>query len=199
MDKLIAACIILVLIIVTFLLLIFLPSPKCYFSYKDVGEELMLFELEDIFKELETELSDINYNEKGIKMLYENDTLDEDFMKYPKLYELCRTVPKVKRIFLYKIQKRCKSEERKGSADFANKTLRCVLPIKIPGAKKSGMWLDGESRLYRDREWIIYDDSRISNYFNKHKRNEVHLLVIDVERPDHIPIGISIENHLNII
>ena len=84
---------------------------------------------------------------------------------------------------------------RQGCKDFANVTLRCVLPLKIAAAQKSGIWVDGESKFYDDGQWIIYDDSRKNTYYNKHKRKDTHLLVVDVDRPANLPQGISVNTN----
>jgi hypothetical protein len=195
MDKLIAGCIILVLVIITFLLLIFMPTPNCYFSFDEIGHEFAKFSTEENFQSLVTEIENSIYDKNNIRMLYQNGMLHENFVDHPKLYSLIRTVPNVERVFLKKVTKKSHSDKRKGSANTSNNTFRCVLPIDIPGAKKSGMWLDGESRLYRDMDWIIYDDSRTSTYYNNHKRCDLYLLVVDVTRPSNIPMGIAITNH----
>jgi len=153
------------------------------------------FSKEETFEELVNEIEKVHYDANGIRMLYQNNELHENMNTHPKLYELLRTVPDVERVFLKHVTKKTKSQKRQGSANTANNTLRCVLPIDIPAAKKSGMWVDGEKRFYRDRDWVIYDDSRESSYYNKHKRLDLYLLVVDIARPESIPMGIATDDH----
>jgi hypothetical protein len=197
-DYLLITGVVIALIAITFLLLIFMPTPNCYYSFDEIGDDLAKFSNEETFNELVKEIDGIDYDANGIRMLYQDGVLHANMNIHPKLYELLRTVPDVKRVFLKQIEKKEKSHKRKGSSKFANTHLRCILPIDISGTKKSGMWVDGETRFYRDRDWIIYDDSRENSYYNKHKRLDVYLLVVDIDRPELIPIGISTEENATI-
>jgi len=194
MNWLVITAIIIVLIVITFLLLIFMPKPHCYFSFDDIGDELKELTQDDNFEIIQKNLSaSISNYDNDIIMLYDNGKINDNFNTHLKLYELMEKVPNVKRIFFKRIKKKTKKQiKRRGLASFANNTLRCVLPIKISAYKKTGMWLDGESKFYKNKEMIIYDDSRENSYYNKHK-NDTHLLVIDIERPNSIPKGISLE------
>jgi hypothetical protein len=198
MGYLIICSIILALIVTTFILLIFMPNSKCYFDFDDIGNDLAKFSYKDHFDNLLNEQQDITYDDNGIHMLYQNNELHPNMDKHPKLYELLKTVPNVERVFIKHIKKKTETKKQKGSANTSNNTLRCILPIKIPAAKKSGMWLDGQPYLFMDMNWVIYDDSRESTVYNQHKRNDLHLLVIDVTRPKKVPIGIAIDSHSQI-
>jgi hypothetical protein len=194
-DYLLITGVVIALIVITFLLLIFMPTPNCYYSFDEIGDDLAKLSKEETFNDLVKEIDGIEYDANGIRMMYQDGVLHANMNSHPKLYELLRTVPDVKRVFLKHIKKKEKSQKRKGSSKFANLHLRCVLPIDISGAKKSGMWVDGETRFYHDRDWTIYDDSRENSYYNKHKRLDVYLLVVDIDRPKSIPIGISTEEN----
>jgi hypothetical protein len=189
---------IVVLTIITFILIIFLPTPLSFFTIDDISHFLMLLEDDDNFlkitEELEKEFSEMNKT-NCTKILFDGVNICVDENKMPMLFKCLRSIPDVEKVFLQYIPKKINMKHRKGSADYCNNKLRCVLPIKIPGAKKSGIWNDGETKFFVDGEWIIYDDSRENSIFNKHKRSTVYLLVVDVKRPHKIPLGIAVENH----
>jgi hypothetical protein len=198
MSLLIILGIVLSLIVVTFLLLIFMPTPKCYFDFDDIGNELAKFTEETYFDKILSECGDINYDNNNVCMLYQNNKLHCNMSSHPQLYNLLKTVPDIERVFFKQITPTTETPKKRGSTNISNHTLRCVLPIHQPTANKSSMWLDGESRFYSSKKWIIYDDSRESSMHNKHKNKSLDLLVVDITRPIKIPVGISNITHSDV-
>lgn len=192
-DYIIIIAVVIVLVIVTFLLLIFMPRPKCYFDTNDICKELLLLSKEEQFKKIKEELSTLEGDHIEI---YKNNLTSNISTSIPETYELLRSIPNVRQVFLTKLDKKTEVDKHKGSEShvFTNNTIRCVLPIKIPGAKKSGIWVDGETKIFTEGEWTVYDNSREHSMFNKHKRLPLYLLVVDIDRSDHIPIGIATED-----
>jgi len=197
-DYFLAGGIAFAFIIVTFLLLIFMPKPKSYFDIDDVAPELNILTQDEYFTSIKNELTEWVTNTEENSNLhiihYANDTL-VDSQLIPNTFDILQTIPDIASVFVAKVNKKTEITQRKGSADYANNTLRCILPISISGEKKSGIWNDGETKLFVEKELIIHDDSRPNSVFNKHKRKDTILLIIDVERPSRYPAGIALENH----
>jgi len=183
--------VVIILVILTFMLLVLLPGPKCYFDVEEFSElkKIESDEYLKIFKEELIPLSD------QVSNIYVDGLLLKLPDEYPKSYELFRSIPFIEQILLYKLNAKTDMPKQKGSADLANHTLRAVMPLKISGTQKSGIWVDGTIKFYTEGKWIIYDNSREHSMFNKHKRFETYLLIIDIKRPKHIPVGIATENH----
>jgi hypothetical protein len=189
------AVILITIILITFILLICMPKPKCYFDVDEICKELLpIIENEQLVPELmelfekQTEKTDRTHH-----YIYNDNQVTIDTSSISTSYDLFRTIPNVRNILVVKLNGSTDISKKKGSATLSNNTLRCVLPLKISGAKKSGIWVDGETKFFTEGEWIIYDNSREHSVFNKHKRRESYILVIDIDRPDNIPLGISTE------
>ncbi len=206
MNYLLIIAIIIVAVITTFLLLIFLPRPKCFYSfdevYKDmasVNPELSDNEISRLFqddanKEIKSKTSD-GQSDKKIRELqvidiYKDNELLIDMVDYPMLNNLLLQLPDLRAVSIINLPAKYRERKEKGP-EISNTTLRAVLPIQISGVKKSGIWCDGETRLFNEKQWVIYDNSREHSIFNKHKQLATRILVVDIERPTILPKGIA--------
>lgn len=185
--------IVIVLIIITILLVIFLPKPLCYFDIGIVNpvlQELTKYSdnYETIYNEINIE--GINY-ENDINIIYNNKDYFIDKDRIPFLNKCINKIKDIKRVFLYVVNSKQKNPEMCGDKDISNKFIRCLLPLKIPQAKKSGIWVDGETKLFVEKEWVVYDHSKINSIYNNHKSKKLYLLVFDLDRPENIPEGVS--------
>lgn len=201
-NYLISTCIVIAFVVVTILMLIIMPKAKCYFDMGDIDKETKIamktLTQEPHFNDLLEEANKAIYNEAGVCNLYDNEAIYET-KQFPRTWNLLLSVPDVCCAFFATIKNNTKhTKKRIGSSQTANSTIRCVLPLKIPGTRKSGTWVDGETKFYTDGEWLMYDDSRENSYFNEHRRGDVVLLVVDINRPHKFPIGISAKKHHNI-
>jgi len=182
-----AISIVVLLIAISLLLLIFLPKPKVYFSPEDIFKELN--NLQSYSLTIKEELKNIHDNDyTNDKLIMYDKTLNYSIPS--KTLEVLRSIPNIERVFLKKFPKKFKEDDVMGNALHSNKSLRCILPITIPASKKSGLWVNGETKFFEDN-LIIYDNSNINSIFNKHKRKGLYLLFIDIVRPENIPLGIS--------
>ena len=186
----------LALIVTTFLLLIFMPTPNCFFSMDKISYQFSYLTRKEQFEKIKNTLDITKYDIDNRQMLYENGMPTEIAENYVEVYDMLRTLPNVERAFFQSVDKKTTDlEKRKGSAHYANNTIRCVLPIILPALRKTSIWVDGESKFFNEGEWLFYDDSRDSVVCNKHKRNNLHLLVVDIIRPNDIPQGIATKIH----
>ena len=192
------------LIVITVLLTIFMPKPKSYFDAKLCPE---LNHLVSYFTDIQSELSefikqydDSNTDDSNTVVLYnkyegksklQSSKLSKKFSNIPISWLVLRSIPNVVRVGIVSIKKKYKAPEVMGNHLNSNKFLRVLFPINISGGKKSGIWVNGETKLFEEGKIIIYDNSHINSIYNKHKRKETVLLAIDLIRPSHISHGIS--------
>lgn len=200
-NGLIIAGIVISFIVVTFLLLVFMPKPKSYFDANETCKELNIFTNIHYLEQVQQELLNIKDEEyiNNVHMIYNGGEMTHDTKSIQNTYEILQTIPNVRCVFITQLNKKTDTDQRKGSADYANNTIRCVIPIKISATKKSGIWNNGETKLFVEGEPILYDDSHPNSMFNKHKRKKTYLLVVDIDRPSKYPIGISTITHNNLI
>lgn len=187
--------VVVLVIIITFIILIFMPSPKCFFIQDKTYPQLNTLIDPLNFNNILEECKKIDYKGASLYKLYHKNVVHDNMLKLPALFNLIKDIPEIHNVFIKRIAKKIKTPVKRGSANLSNKTLRCALPLVISGAKKSGIWVDGETRFYMDQEWVVYDNSKESYVFNEHKRKETVLLVIDITRSDALTPGTAIETH----
>lgn len=181
--------VVIILIILTVIAVIFMPKSKCYFDW-NIYPELSILLDEENFKIIKREL--ITTDNSDVFLFYYDGRLHNlSYANFPHTYNLLRCIPDIKNIFISILSPRTKTSLHQGSDNFANDTLRCILPIEVSGNLKSGINTDGENKLFKQAEWIILDYSRPNYVFNKHKKNKTRLLILDLYRPHNIPRGIS--------
>ena len=191
MNYLVGCFIFVTLMVCTLIFIIVAPKHKYYFSPEIYPFLSNLNQVEN-FEQIKKECSDIS----DTIILYSNNTVENNIInKFTNTYNLLRTIPDVRNIFLTVLKPKTKTTRHKGSADLANWTLRCILPIEISHEKKTGVWVDGKNKFYEENQWIIYDNSRENNTFNTNKLKKTVLLVVDIDRPTYVPRGISVENN----
>lgn len=192
MDYLLCIAIVIVLCVATFLILIFIPKHKVFYS-TDICKELENLSDKEYFIKLKEELT--KFNEKHpstdeIVLLYDGVNVHNDMHECMFTYELLRTVPCLTKCYLRTVKNKTKSKKKNGGVE-SNNVLECILPINISAAKKSSLWNDGETKFFDDGTWIIHDSSREHLYQNKHKRINTLLLILHIDRPESIPKGIA--------
>lgn len=187
MSILLIAIIIVILIVATFFLMIFLPKPHSFFIQEKICPELAIFTHNNFKDRLFEETKNI---EKDF-VIYENKQVSPKLYEFPLLDQLLRTIPDIQFAKIKIIPAGLNEKKHKEKASVANSTLRCLFPLKISCAKKSGVWCDGETKIFTLNEWIIYDHSREHSIFNKFKRRCGKILIVDITRPEDIPKGIA--------
>ncbi len=153
----------------------------------DLYPELCIYETEISTKICQLKLDDALFTD-GIWQLYADGKLDERVADYPQLDDIIHDMPDVHNIQIRKIAG--KTDEPSSRVENASDRLRCIYPLKIPAAKRSGIWVDGETKFFNDGSWIIYDHTRPHSIFNKHKRSEAVILIMEIQRPPWITKGI---------
>lgn len=189
MNKVTGVCLLIAIVIVTILLVIFIPKPKCYF---DIEEYPQIKNIESYI--INIDIPDMGKDQKVIPLYHNKYTNHINSNKYFDTYEeICewvRCIPDVVAVTLIMIPPKHKTDRCQGCVHLANDTIRCVFPLEVPNSKKAGIWVDGESKKFGDN-CIIYDNSRVHEIYNKHKRKRLVLLAVDIVRNDKEPKGVS--------
>ncbi len=193
MNTLICFVIVILLTIVTIMLIIFLPRPKCFYSTSTVCPELLAIACEDNLLTIRNELQDktaiVLYDQIYLSDDNKKIYLSNDVNRYTQTYNLLTTLPDVQRISIEVIKPKTETAIIKNNMPIETHsvmrnnnilTLRCILPIDISGTNKSGIWCDGETRFFKDGAWIVFNHSKEHSYFNKHKHLGTKLLTVDI-------------------
>ena len=87
-----------------------------------------------------------------------------------------------------KLGPRARISSHRGWADLANHVLRCHLGVSVPNGDRCAVWCDGEAECHRQRDFLVFDDSKLHKAYNETDETRV-ILIIDLARPSHIPKG----------
>ena len=184
MNYLLTGICVLLLIIVTVMLVIFMPKPQCYFDPIAIHVELLLLTYDEHFTNIAEEC-----NKLDDCILYDEQQKHNE-LQITKTYELLRTIPNVRHVHIYTLDKKTSTPKAKGDIN-TNNILRIILPINACNSRKSYIWCDGEKRFFSNGKLIIYDPSRESQMINDHRRQSTRLLIIDIDRPNDVPKGVA--------
>ena len=82
-----------------------------------------------------------------------------------------------------------------GWSDLANYVLRCHINLSIPGERGAcGLVVDGEVAFHEQGEILVFDDSKSHNAFNNSSDERI-VLIVDLLRPPHVPLGRAVGGH----
>lgn len=111
----------------------------------------------------------------------------------PRTVELLKSLPGIRTALFSKLGPNTTLAAHRGWADLANHVLRCHFPLVVPtlsdGAPCCAMVVGGETTFHAEREFIVFDDSKLHYAFNHHPEKTRLVLIIDFYRPDELPRG----------
>lgn len=107
----------------------------------------------------------------------------------PNIYKYVKSLKNIRSASISLVGENHSLSFHQGWACVANHVLRCHLPIIIK-ENKSGVVVEKEKRFHKKNECILFDDSHFHMGFNL-DTEERYVLIIDFERPNNIPKGIS--------
>ena len=85
-------------------------------------------------------------------------------------------------------------EAHTGWSDLANHVMRCHLPLTVPDGDVCGTWVDGCVDTHQAGQFLCFDDSKTHRAFN-YSREERIVLILDLARPEHLPLGTATGGH----
>ncbi|KAJ8525169.1 hypothetical protein ON010_g15946 [Phytophthora cinnamomi] len=111
----------------------------------------------------------------------------------PRTAALLKSLPGIRTALFSKLGPNTTLTAHRGWADLANHVLRVHFPLVVPtlptGAPCCAMVVGGETTYHAEREFIVFDDSKLHYAFNHHPDKTRHVLIIDFYRPDELPRG----------
>jgi len=184
-------------------------SPKFY-SVDQVYPELngIYPYLEDIQRELQTNLLSSKWTDWPERELYFKDgswkifpfkgfdiTVESHCQRFPRLWEFIQSLPKVKLAILSKLSPGMKLHPHQGWGKHSNGVLRAHFGLRVPpncylSVADDEQGTNGERQYHQPNEWLVFDDSKYHYAENGSDEDRV-VLILDLERPAHIPPGTS--------
>jgi hypothetical protein len=199
-DVLLGIIIFLVIVVITFVATVFWPKPKCFFNYKKYYPFLASIEKSEthkqIMNEVEAYLKMENLTNIGtskdidIYCLF-SGTIINNLNHLPVLSSnLAEGISeqKIKNVYICVLGPDMRTKHENTAAKLSNHTLRAVLLTEAFGECK--VWCDGETKILNSNI-ICYDHSRQNSIQNENFYDKITFLIIDLERPQELPVGIS--------
>ena len=197
-EYIIAASIVILLIVLTFVLVIFLPKPETFFCIKDTYPQLLLLEKAEYYNIIKKECNSFSFEEEKKKI--SSKVLKKDWSEcckdYPmnnstlkKTFEILSQIDGITSIKLREILPKVDSFSKKGNPE-VNDLIEYCMPITVSRARKGTIWVDGETKFLVEGQGLLYDTSREHAVCNKTREN-ILLLIIEVKRPSFLPRGIA--------
>jgi aspartyl/asparaginyl beta-hydroxylase (cupin superfamily) len=121
-------------------------------------------------------------------------TIKENCEKCPTLWSFLKNLPGLKVALLSKLGPGTKLNTHRGWGRHSNHVIRCHFGFEVPYgcyvSVKDNDDSDEEIKLHREKDWILFDDSRHHYAHNPTKKDRI-VLIVDIKRPDHIKPGDS--------
>jgi hypothetical protein len=129
------------------------------------------------------------YSKHTIIPIYGYNRWSKYAIHFPITVSLINRIKDIITCCFLKLSKNTRLDKHYGYNPSSNYILRNHLGLKIPD--NCGMWVNGEIKYHKEREWITFDDSKLHTAFNN-SNEERYILLIDLKRPDYIKIGNSL-------
>jgi beta-hydroxylase len=114
--------------------------------------------------------------------------VDDNCKQAPAITAFIRSIPNLKLAILSKLSPGMKLKPHRGWGNYSNHVLRSHYGVIIP----EGCYIKVNDKVqyHKDDEWIVFDDSEMHMVENPSDTERI-VLIIDRERPKHIPLGTS--------
>jgi hypothetical protein len=197
-EYIIAVSVVILLVVLTFVLVIFLPKPETFFCIKDTYPQLLLLEKAEYYNIIKKECTSVSFEEEKKKI--SSKVIKKDWSEcckdYPmnnstlkNTFEILSQIDGIVSVKLREILPKVDSFSKKGNPEVNNLVEYCM-PITVSRARKGTVWVDGESKYLVEGQGLLYDTSREHAVCNK-TREKILLLVLEVKRPSFLPRGIA--------
>jgi len=107
---------------------------------------------------------------------------------FPKTSAIIEKIPNIRTVAFSKLKPNSQIQPHIGWGDLANSILRCHYGVDVP--ENCGCVCDNWVVLHKTKEWLVFDDSKMHSSYNYSNRDRI-IIIIDMERPSHIPKGVS--------
>lgn len=113
----------------------------------------------------------------------------------PITASLLGNIPNIKTALFSRLAPGTKLSSHTGWADLANYVFRCHLALEVPADGDCGLVVHGETKLHSTGEIIVFDDSKPHKAFNNSPTGDRIVLIVDILRPSHFPLGTAKGGH----
>lgn len=113
----------------------------------------------------------------------------------PRTAALLRQIPNLRTALFSRLGPGTKLTAHTGWADLANHVLRCHICIGVPDDFSCGLIVDEEVVHHKQGEILVFDDSKRHKAFNDNPDKARVVLIVDILRPAHIPLGSARGGH----
>jgi ubiquinone/menaquinone biosynthesis C-methylase UbiE len=111
----------------------------------------------------------------------------------PKTAEILRNISGIRTALFSKLGPKTTLGAHRGWADLSNHILRCHIGLIVPtlsnGKPCCAMVVGGDTCYHKEKEILVFDDSKLHYAYNEHDEATRIVLIVDLYRPDHIPRG----------
>ena len=134
----------------------------------------------------------------------------------PKTVELLKKIPNIRTALFSRLGLGTKLNPHTGWEDLANHVLRCHVSLVVPENQSCGLWVDNVEQYHKEGNIIVFDDSKTHLAFNRipgeldgeyddddqqavdgsksfspedREKTDRIVLIIDIMRPPHLPLG----------
>ena len=181
---LLAISAVVLIIVITIILIVVLPASKCYYDEEELNVVININD-EELKKYIDTGQVGIVYDKYDPQI--DKLVVAENFSSIGRQLYI-PTKSYIRRVIILKLDKKSMTPYTKLPAGIANYTLRIVYCTDCLN-NKVGVNVNGVPKILNNK--CIIDASKEHCYFNKHNRKSAYILLVDIDRPQHIPIGSS--------
>lgn len=191
MNWIMTISIFIVLLIVFFAFMFFMPKPKVFFD-ADIKELQYIIQWHD---QVVAEVAKNNKMDSAVIPIYSKGNIHDT--RFPMLYTALSLIPNIQYMGLINIKEDFSQKKKYGYNKITDSTLRYFYTLTASGTRKSGIWIDGERKFFNEKEWIVADMSRENSLFNKDKYSSTTVVFLDIIRPEWIGNGASPNTDIN--
>jgi len=177
---------------------IYPQKPECYFGLKETYPELkvvnnnrnVILQEYDNIKTKDPKLwHEWIENQLSVVPLYFFGKWSSKGKElFPKTCEIIKDIPNIRTVAFSKLKPNSQIQPHIGWGDLANTILRCHYGVDVP--ENCGCVCDNWVVLHKNDEWLIFDDAKMHSSYNYSDQDRI-IIIIDMERPAHIPKGKS--------
>jgi ornithine lipid ester-linked acyl 2-hydroxylase len=113
----------------------------------------------------------------------------------PETTALLKRIPNIRTALFSKLGPETELSSHTGWEDLANYVLRCHICLDIPQTGLCGLHVEDEEQYHKNGHVLVFDDSKNHWAFNYSDTESRTVLIVDLMRPKHIPLGRATGGH----
>jgi len=123
--------------------------------------------------------------------------LPKNVSELPRTAALLASIPGLRTALISRFGPGTSLSAHRGWAALANHVLRVHLPLVVPTLSASaepccGLACEGQVQYHKERDFLVFDDSKLHMAFNDHPTATRIVLIFDLVRPKNLPVGTAV-------